>query len=80
MQENKYILQEWMNPLCGFRERQIIAIDKIYMPVSFSYINNARTEDIMFDIDEMDYPTILGRGTLNTFKAIVHLGYLYMKC
>jgi hypothetical protein len=71
-----------MDPLCGFRERQIIAIGKICMPVSFSYINNARTEDIMFDIVEMDYPynTILGRGALNTFKAIVHLGYLYMKC
>jgi hypothetical protein len=44
------------------------------MPMSFSYINNTKIEDTMFDIVEMDYPysTILRRDTLNDFEGVVH--------
>jgi hypothetical protein len=40
-----------------------------------------RTEQVVFDIVDMDYPynAIIGRGTLNAFKAILHPAYLCMK-
>ena len=44
-------------------------------------VNNARTEDITFDIIELNYPynAILGRGTLNAFEVATHSAYLCMK-
>ena len=37
--------------------------------------HNTRTEQVVFDIVDMEYPynTIIGRGTLNAFEAILHL-------
>jgi hypothetical protein len=51
------------------------------MPVTFGFINNTRTEQIVFDIVDMEYPynAIIGRGTLNAFEAILHPAYLCMK-
>jgi hypothetical protein len=42
---------------------------------------NPRTEFITFDVVDMHYPynAIFGRGLLNTFKAALHSGYLYLK-
>ena len=36
--------------LCGFGGRQIVALGKITMPVTFGFVNNTRTGQIMFDI------------------------------
>ena len=63
------------HPPCGFGGRQIT------MSITFGYVHNARTEQVVFDIVYMEYPynAIIGRGTLNAFKAILHPSYLYMK-
>jgi hypothetical protein len=51
------------------------------MPVTFGFVHNTRTEQIVFDIVDMKYPynAIIGRGTLNAFEAILHTTYLCMK-
>jgi hypothetical protein len=69
------------HPLCGFGGRQIVALSKRSIPVTFGYIHNTRTEQVVFDIVDMEYPynAIIGRGTLNAFEAILHPAYLCMK-
>jgi hypothetical protein len=66
---------------CGFGGRQIVALGKITMPVTFGFVHNTRTEQVVFDIIDMEYPynAIIGRGTLNAFEAILHPSYLCMK-
>src|SRR6187455_550921 len=51
------------------------------MSVTFGYVHNTRTKQVVFDIVDMEYPynAIIGRGTLNAFEAILHLAYLCMK-
>jgi hypothetical protein len=62
-----------LHPLCGFGGRQIVALGKITMPVTFGFVHNTRTEQVVFDIVDMKYPynAIIGRGTLNAFEAIL---------
>jgi hypothetical protein len=49
--------------------------------VTFGFVHNTRTEQVVFDIVDMEYPynAIIGRGTLNAFEAILHPAYLCMK-
>jgi hypothetical protein len=72
MQEPEDKIHDATHPLCGFRGRQIVALGKI---------TNTRTEQVVFDIVDMEYPynAIIGRGTLNAFEAILHPAYLCMK-
>jgi hypothetical protein len=51
------------------------------MLVTFGFVHNTRTEQVVFDIVDMEYPynAIIGRGTLSAFKAILHLAYICMK-
>jgi hypothetical protein len=58
-----------------------VALGKITMPITFGYVHNTRIEQIVFDIVDMEYPynTIIGRGTSNSFEAILHPAYLCMK-
>jgi deoxyxylulose-5-phosphate synthase len=58
-----------------------VALGKIKMTVTFGYVHNTRTEQVVFDIINMEYPynAIIGRGTLNAFEAILHPAYLCMK-
>jgi hypothetical protein len=58
-----------------------VALEKITMPITFGYVHNTRTEQIVFDIVDIEYPynAIIGRGTLNAFEAILHPAYLWMK-
>jgi hypothetical protein len=51
------------------------------MLVTFDYVHNTRSEQVIIDIVDMDYPynAIIGRGTLNAFEAILHPAYLCMK-
>jgi hypothetical protein len=81
MQEPEDKIHDATHPLCGFRGRQIVALGKITMSVTFGYVHNTRTEQVVFDIVDMEYPynAIIGRGTLNAFEAILHLAYLCMK-
>jgi hypothetical protein len=81
MQESEDKIHDATHPLCGFGGRQIVALGKITMPVTFGFVHNTRTEQVVFDIVDMEYPynAIIGRGTLNAFKAILHPAYLCMK-
>jgi hypothetical protein len=81
MQELDDKIYDATHPLCGFGGRQIVALGKITMPVTFRYVNNKRKEQVVFDIIDMEYPynAIIGRGTLNAFEAILHPTYLCMK-
>jgi hypothetical protein len=51
------------------------------MPITYGYVHNTRTEQVVFDIVDMDYSynAIIGQGTLNAFEAILHPTYLCMK-
>jgi hypothetical protein len=81
MQEQEDKIHDATHPLCGFGGRQIVALGKIKMPVTFGYVHNTRTEHVVFDIVDMEYPynAIIGRVTLNAFEAILHPAYLCMK-
>jgi hypothetical protein len=81
MQEPDDKIHDATHPLCGFGGRHIVALSNITMPVTFGYIHNTRTEQVVFDIIDMEYPynAIIGRGTLNVFEAILHPAYLSMK-
>jgi hypothetical protein len=81
MQEPEDKIHDATHPLCGFGGRQIVALGKITMSVTFGYVHNTRTEQVVSDIVDMEYPynAIIGRGTLNAFEAILHPAYLCMK-
>jgi hypothetical protein len=81
MQELEDKIHDATHPLCGFGGRQIAALGKITMPVTFGFVHNTRIEQVVFDIVDMEYPynAIIGRGTLNAFEAILHPAYLCMK-
>jgi ribonuclease HI len=81
MQEPEDKIHDSTHPLCGFGGRQIVALGKITMLVTFGYVHNPRTKQVVFDIIDMEYPynAIIGRGTLNAFEAILHPSYLCMK-
>jgi hypothetical protein len=81
MKEPEDKIHDATHPLCGFRGRQIVALGKMTMSVTFGYVHNTRSEQVVFDIVDMEYPynAIIGRGTLNAFKAILHPAYLCMK-
>jgi hypothetical protein len=51
MQEPEDKIHDATHPLCGFG-----ALGKITMPVTFGFINNTRTEQVVFDIVDMEYP------------------------
>jgi hypothetical protein len=81
MQEQEGKIHDATHPLCGFRGQQIVALEKLTMSITFGYIHNTITKQVVFDIVDMDYPynAIIGRGTLNAFKAVLHPTYLCMK-
>jgi hypothetical protein len=81
MQEQDDKIHDATHLLCGFGGRQIMALGKITMLITFGYVHNTRTEQVVFDIVDMEYPynAIIGRGTLKAFKAILHPAYLCMK-
>jgi hypothetical protein len=55
MQEPEDKIHDATHPLCGFGGRQIVALGKITMLVTFGFINNTRTEQVVFDIVDMEY-------------------------
>jgi hypothetical protein len=81
MQEQDNKIHDATHLLCGFGGKQIVALGKITMPITFGYVHNTRIEQVVFDIIDMDYPynAIIERETLNAFEAILHPAYLCMK-
>lgn len=49
--------------------KYLAALGKISTPVTFGYIHSIRTEEVVFDIVDMEYPynVIIDRGTMNVF-------------
>jgi hypothetical protein len=43
MQEQDDKVHDATHPLYGFGERQIVALGKITMPITFGYVHNTRT-------------------------------------
>jgi hypothetical protein len=44
MQEQDDKIHDATHPLCGFGGRQIVALGKITIPITFGYVHNTRTE------------------------------------
>jgi hypothetical protein len=44
IQEQDDKIHDATHPLCGFGGRQIVALGKITMPVTFGYVHNTRIE------------------------------------
>jgi hypothetical protein len=78
---SKDLLQPPDTLLYGFGGRVIHALGKVVLPVSFGTVQNTRTEFLSFDVVEIYYPynSILGRGFLNKFEAVIHQAYLCVK-
>jgi hypothetical protein len=70
MQEPEDKIHDATHPICGFGGRQIVALGKITVPVTFGYVHNIRTEQVVFDIVDMEYPynAIIGWGRLMPSK------------
>jgi hypothetical protein len=56
MQEPDDKIHDATHPLCGFGGRQIVALGKITMPVTFGYVHNTRTKQVVLNIVDMEYP------------------------
>jgi hypothetical protein len=56
MQEPEDKIHDATHPLCGFGGRHIVVLGKITMLVTFGYAHNTRTEQVVFDIVDMEYP------------------------
>jgi hypothetical protein len=56
MQEPEDKIHDATHPLCGFGGRQIVAVGKITMSVTFGYVHNTRIDQVVFDIVDMEYP------------------------
>jgi hypothetical protein len=52
----KIRIQESTFPLCGFEAQKVMSLGKLAMPITFSFVNNIRTEEVMFKIVDMEFP------------------------
>jgi hypothetical protein len=74
-------LQPSDTPLIRFGGKQVNALGKISLPISFGDQENVRTKYVTFDIVDLYYPynAIFGRGFVNKFNMALHMGCLCMK-
>jgi hypothetical protein len=81
MKLDRKLLQPAGHPLYSFGGKQVKAIGKITLSVTFGDQNNSRTEHITFDVVDMlyNYNAIFAQGVTNMFSAALHPGYLCMK-
>jgi hypothetical protein len=68
-------------PLQGFGGKPIKPVGKISLPVSFGDLDNARIENLTFDVVDIYHPylAIFGRGFMNKFDAAIRQQFLCMK-
>jgi hypothetical protein len=59
----------------------VYPLGSITLPVTFRTEENFRTENVQFDVAEVNLPfnAIIGRPALYRFMAIAHYGYLELK-
>jgi hypothetical protein len=59
----------------------VYPVGTISLPVTFGTEDNFRTENVQFEVEEVNLPfnAIIGRPALYRFMAIAHYGYLVLK-
>jgi hypothetical protein len=78
------ILGSRLGPSCpffGVGPQLVYPLGSITLPVTFGTEENFRTENVQFDVAEVNLPfnAIIGRPALYRFMAIAHYGYLVLK-
>jgi hypothetical protein len=65
----------------GVGPQPVYPLGSIALPVTFGTEENFRTENVQFDVAEVNLPfnAIIGRPALYQFMAIAHYGYLVLK-
>jgi hypothetical protein len=68
-------------PFSGVGPQPVYTLGSITLPVTFGTEENFRTENVQFDVAEVNLPfnAIISRPTLYRFMAIAHYGYLVLK-
>jgi hypothetical protein len=68
-------------PFSGVGPQPVYPLGSIALPVTFGTKENFRTENVQFNVVEVNLPfnAIIGRPTLYQFMAIAHYGYLVLK-
>jgi hypothetical protein len=68
-------------PFSGVGPQPVYPLGSIALPVTFGTEENFRTENVVFDVEEVNLPfnAIIGRSALYRFMAIAHYGYLVLK-
>jgi hypothetical protein len=68
-------------PFSGVGPQPVYPLGSIALPVTFGTEENFRTENVQFDVAEVNLPfnAIIGRPALYRFMAIAHYGYLVLK-
>jgi hypothetical protein len=68
-------------PFSGVGPQPVYPLGSIALLVTFGTEENFRTENVQFDVMEVNLPfnAIIGRPTLYRFMAIAHYGYLVLK-
>jgi hypothetical protein len=68
-------------PFSGVGAQPVYPLGSITLPVTFGTEENFRTENVQFDVAEVNLPfnAIIGRSALYRFMAIAHYGYLVLK-
>jgi hypothetical protein len=81
MNLSQHMLHPPEYPLQGFGGNPIKPVGKISLPVSFGDLDNARTENLTFDVVDIYHPylAIFGRGFMKKFDAAIRQQFLCMK-
>jgi hypothetical protein len=68
-------------PFSGVGPHPVYPVGTISLPVTFGTEENFRTENVQFDVAEVNLPfnAIIGRPALYWFTAVAHYGYLVLK-
>jgi hypothetical protein len=68
-------------PFSGVGPQPVYPLGSIALPVTFRTEENFRTENVVFDVAEVNLPfnAIIGKPALYRFMAIAHYGYLVLK-
>jgi hypothetical protein len=68
-------------PFSGVGARPVYPLGSITLPVTHGTEENFRTENVQFDVAEVNLPfnATIGRPALYRFMAITHYGYLVLK-
>jgi hypothetical protein len=81
MNLSQHMLDPPEYPLQGFGGKPIKPVGKISVPVSFGNLDNARTENLTFDVVNIYHPylAIFGTGFMNKFDVVIRQQFLSMK-